>query len=202
MKRLTVLASISSRRRMPWRAGPAVLFASLLLAMWHTPAAAQDLDTSRLWEVDAARLIGSEWLDVHATPGEEQPVIDRLARSSTDVSLTGGRQDLQVERPDPKHPDETEIVTQRWVEVTAAGGTGWVDFHYLKPHIAGESLLCFLYLYGLLGIVFVAGMVYAWRQGDVGWGDRRQLHNLIVMTGGMLLYAVIHGFFQFVAPGF
>jgi hypothetical protein len=184
MKRLTVLASI------------------LCLCVLATHAAAQELDSSRPWEVDAARLIGSEWLDVHAVPGEEQPVIDRLARSAPDVSLTGGRQDLQVERPDPRHPEQTQVVTQQWVEVTVAGGTGWVDSHYLKPHIAGESLLCFVYLYGLLGIVFVAGMIYAWKQGDVGWGDTRQRRNMILMTGGLLLYAVVHGFFQFVAPGF
>lgn len=64
-----------------------------------------------------------------------------------------------------------------------------------------ELLLCYLYLYLGLGAVFAAGMFYAWRQGDVGLGDVRQRRNLLTMVGGYLLFAVVHGFFQFIAPG-
>jgi len=184
MKHVTVLASL------------------LLLASSAWQATATEVDPSRPYEVDAARLIGAEFLAVHAGPGEAQPKVGQLARSANDVTLTGERQEIQVERPNPKQPDQMETVTQQWVQVDLGPRTGWVDLHYLKPHIAGEALLCFVYLYGLLGIVFLAGMIYAWRQGDVGWGDPRQRRNMIVMTGGLLLYAVVHGFFQFVAPGF
>jgi len=64
-----------------------------------------------------------------------------------------------------------------------------------------ELWLCFLYLYVGFGAVFAIGMIYAWRQGDVGLGDARQRRNLLTMVGGYLLYAVVHGFFQFIAPG-
>lgn len=64
-----------------------------------------------------------------------------------------------------------------------------------------ELLLCYLYLYVGLGAVFAVGLGYAWRQGDVGFGDPRQRRNLWTMIGGYLLFAVVHGFFQFVAPG-
>jgi hypothetical protein len=64
-----------------------------------------------------------------------------------------------------------------------------------------ENLLCYLYLYVGFGAVFWIGMIYAWRQGDVGWSDPRQRRNLMTLTGGFFLYAAIHGFFQFVAPG-
>ena len=64
-----------------------------------------------------------------------------------------------------------------------------------------ENLLCYLYLYGGLGTVFWIGMIYAWRQGDVGWADARQRRNFLTVSGGFFLYAIVHGFFQFVAPG-
>ena len=64
-----------------------------------------------------------------------------------------------------------------------------------------ETLLCYLYLYGILGTVFWIGMAYAWKQGDVGWSDPRKRRNFLTMAGGFFLYAAVHGFFQFVAPG-
>ena len=64
-----------------------------------------------------------------------------------------------------------------------------------------ELLLAYLYLSLGLGAVFAIGMIYAWRQGDVGFGDVRQRRNLYTMVGGYLLFAVVHGFFQFIAPG-
>ncbi len=202
----------------------------LLLAIPALPGWSQTApslgDLSRPWEVDAARLIGSEWLDVHEAPGCEQPAVHQLQRSVPDVRLTG--ESVTLEIPDSTHgaacpagdevggeevsTDEAdddsagaavpvEFIEQVWVEVEIPGGTGWVARYYLKPHIENESLLCFAYLYGVLGIVFWIGMAYAWRQGDVGFVDRRRRRNLAVMVGGFALYAAVHGFFQFVAPG-
>ncbi len=64
-----------------------------------------------------------------------------------------------------------------------------------------ETLLCYLYQYLGLGVVFWIGVGYAWRQGDVGLQDPRRRRNLAMIVGGFVLYAGIHGFFQFVAPG-
>ena len=63
-----------------------------------------------------------------------------------------------------------------------------------------ETLLCYLWMYVGLGAVFFVGLGYAWKQGDVGLQDTRR-RNLFTLVGGYALYAVIHGFFQFVAPG-
>lgn len=199
-------------------------FVLLLLALPALPAWGADApslgDLSRPWEVDAARLIGSEWLDVHASPGCDQPSVHQFQRSAPEVTLTGEVVTLEV--PDSSHGAacpppgweaevavageaeegaEPKFVDQHWVEVETPGGTGWVGLHYLKPHIRNEPALCFFYLYGILGVVFWIGMIYAWKQGDVGWVDRRRRRNLAVMVGGFALYAVVHGFFQFVAPG-
>ena len=64
-----------------------------------------------------------------------------------------------------------------------------------------ELLLCYLYLYVGFGAVFFIGVGYAWRQGDVGWSTPRRRRNLVTLVGGFLAYAVVHGFFQFDAPG-
>ena len=193
----------------------------LLLAIPALPAWGADApslgDISEPWEVDAARLIGTEWLDVHASPGCDQPSIHRLKRSVPEVKLTGEVVTLEVLEasggipcaPPPEaegeaeegEDTEPELVDQHWVEVETEAGAGWVDLHYVKPHVRNEPALCFFYLYGILGVVFWIGMLYAWRQGDGGWGDRRRRRNLAVMVGGFALYAVVHGFFQFVAPG-
>ena len=171
-------------------------------------------DISQPWEVDAARLVGSEWLDVHASPGCDQPSIHRLKRSAPEVKLTGEVVTLQVaespggspcappaEAAEKEGAAPAELVDQHWAEVETEAGAGWVDLHYLKPHVRNETALCFFYLYGILGVVFWIGMFYAWRQGDVGMVDRRRRRILAVMGGGFALYAVVHGFFQFVAPG-
>lgn len=64
-----------------------------------------------------------------------------------------------------------------------------------------ENLLCFLYMYLGLGLVFWIGVFYVWRQGDVGFQDSRRRRNLFTLVGGFALYMAIHGFFQFIAPG-
>lgn len=204
-------------------------FVLLLLAIPVLPAWGADApslgDISRPWEVDAARLIGSEWLDVHTTPGCDQPSVHRLQRSVPEVKLTGEVVTLQVadsahgaacppsgldveeagsaEAADEATEEDAEpkLVDQHWVQVETPEGAGWVGLHYVKPHVRHEQALCFFYLYGILGLVFWIGMIYAWRQGDVGWVDRRRRRNLAVMVGGFALYAFVHGFFQFVAPG-
>lgn len=65
----------------------------------------------------------------------------------------------------------------------------------------GEALLCYLYLYLVMGAIFFVGLIYAYRQGDVGLKSRRTRRNAAVLVGGFVLYAVGHGFFQFVASG-
>ena len=64
-----------------------------------------------------------------------------------------------------------------------------------------QDLLCFLYLYLVLGAVFAGGLVYAWRQGDVGLRDRRARRSLGILVGGYFFYMGLHGFFQFIASG-
>ena len=62
-----------------------------------------------------------------------------------------------------------------------------------------EDLLCFLYLYLVLGAIFFVGLIYVWRQGDVGLKSKRTRRNLGILVGGYFLYAAIHGFFQFIS---
>ncbi len=64
-----------------------------------------------------------------------------------------------------------------------------------------EALLCYLYLYIVMGAIFFTGLFYCWRQGDVSLKQPRQRRNTFVLVGGYCLYAVLHGFFQFVAVG-
>ena len=64
-----------------------------------------------------------------------------------------------------------------------------------------ELLLCYLYLYVGFGAVFWIGVAYAWKQGDVGPDPPRRRRNLVMLVGGLAVYMVVHGFFQFVAPG-
>ena len=64
-----------------------------------------------------------------------------------------------------------------------------------------EGLLCYLYLYIVMGAIFFLGLFYCWRQGDVGLKEKRQRRNTAVLVGGYCLYAVLHGVFQFVASG-
>ncbi len=60
-----------------------------------------------------------------------------------------------------------------------------------------ESLLNYLIYFGVMGTVFLLGMIMAWRQGDVGFESKKQRLNLVWMVGGLLFYAVLIGSFQF-----
>ncbi len=65
-----------------------------------------------------------------------------------------------------------------------------------------SPLSIYLFQYLGLGAIFTAGVVYAVRQGDVGWRRGRRRRNLVMLLGGMAVYMVVHGFFQFVAVDF
>ena len=62
-----------------------------------------------------------------------------------------------------------------------------------------RPILTFLYLYLGMGLIFVIGMIYGWKQGDVGFKTGRQRKNFGIMVGGYLLYGFVHGFLQFFA---
>jgi len=64
-----------------------------------------------------------------------------------------------------------------------------------------EGLLCYLYLYLVMGAIFFVGLIFTIKQGDVGLKSRRTRRNALVLVGGFVLYAIGHGFFQFVASG-
>jgi len=54
----------------------------------------------------------------------------------------------------------------------------------------------FLYQYSIGGVVFLIGMVYAWRQGYVGLGGGK-LRNLLLMIGGLVFYMGLQGYLQY-----
>ncbi len=58
----------------------------------------------------------------------------------------------------------------------------------------------FVYQYSIGGLVFAVGLVYAWRQGYVGFSGRA-CRNLVVMLGGLLFFMAIQGYLQY-APMF
>ncbi len=54
----------------------------------------------------------------------------------------------------------------------------------------------YLFQYGLGGLIFVVGMVFAWRQGYVGLRGR-PLRNLVLCVGGLFAFAALQGYLQF-----
>ncbi len=62
-------------------------------------------------------------------------------------------------------------------------------------------MLQYLYHYLVGGSVFLVGFIFVWRQGDVGLRDPRARKNALLLIGGFALFALVHAFFQFVAPG-
>ena len=70
----------------------------------------------------------------------------------------------------------------------------------MTPELQTDALTAYLTQYVGLGIVFFFGLYLAYRQGDVGLKTRRQRLWLGVLVGGFVLYASMHGFFQFVGP--
>ena len=69
----------------------------------------------------------------------------------------------------------------------------------IAPKPAGLSARTrnFLVYFGVMGFVFLIGMLYAWRQGDVGLSRGRPRRNLLWMVGGLLFYVVLIGSLQF-----
>jgi hypothetical protein len=65
-----------------------------------------------------------------------------------------------------------------------------------------SPLAIYLFEYLVLGSIFLIGLIYAVRQGDVGLARGRRRANLVMLVGGFALYMAIHGFFQFVAVDF
>jgi hypothetical protein len=62
-------------------------------------------------------------------------------------------------------------------------------------------MLEYLYQYLVGGAIFLVGFLYVWRQGDVGFRDSRTRKNTLLLIGGFALFALVHAFFQFIAPG-
>jgi len=61
-------------------------------------------------------------------------------------------------------------------------------------------MLPYLYQYLVGGTIFLVGFLFVWKQGDVGFRDRRTRSNTLLLLGGFAFFALVHAFFQFVAP--
>ena len=60
-----------------------------------------------------------------------------------------------------------------------------------------ERVINYIIYFGVLGTIFLLGMIMAWRQGDVGLESREGRLNLLWMVGGLVFYAVLIGGIQF-----
>ncbi|MFH1811687.1 MAG: sodium/solute symporter [Pseudomonadota bacterium] len=58
--------------------------------------------------------------------------------------------------------------------------------------------LPYVYQYGIGGLLLLVGLLYAWRQGDVGLRGRG-LRNLVLVLGGLAFFMLLQGYLQFVA---
>ncbi len=58
----------------------------------------------------------------------------------------------------------------------------------------------YVYQYGVMLVLFLVGLVLAWRQGEVGFGGKRQRRNLLLLVGGMVFFMLLQGALQFGAP--
>jgi hypothetical protein len=67
-----------------------------------------------------------------------------------------------------------------------------------QPLEISEAAINFAIFFGVLGLVFVVGLIMAWRQGDVGLRGKRRVLNLCWMVGGLVFYLVLIGSLQFV----
>ncbi len=68
----------------------------------------------------------------------------------------------------------------------------------MTPELFQDALIAYLVQYGGLGLMFFYGLWLAYRQGDVGTKTKRQRKWLTILLGGYVVYAVVHGLFQFV----
>ncbi len=60
----------------------------------------------------------------------------------------------------------------------------------------------FVYNYAVGGLIFVVGMIYAWRQGEVGLATRHMRRNTFTMVGGLLLVFGLHLSFMLLGSSF
>ena len=70
----------------------------------------------------------------------------------------------------------------------------------MTEELWADAIGAYLIQYLGLGAVFFFGLWVAYRQGDVGLETPRQRLWLGLLVGGYVLYAGIHGFFQFAGP--
>ena len=63
-----------------------------------------------------------------------------------------------------------------------AGGSAWV------------------YVYGVGGAIFAAGLVLCIRTGRIDWRERRGRRTLALMVAGFVGYALLQGVMQFLLP--
>ncbi len=66
-----------------------------------------------------------------------------------------------------------------------------------KPPGMSEAMEGFLIYFGVMGFVFLVGLIYAYRQGDVGWKTKHERLGLAWMLGGLAFYLVLIGGLQF-----
>ena len=57
-------------------------------------------------------------------------------------------------------------------------------------------MLPYIYQYAIGGSVFLVGLIYAARQGYVGFSGRKLVH-LVVLVGGLLVFAIVQGYLQY-----
>jgi hypothetical protein len=75
-----------------------------------------------------------------------------------------------------------------------------VTLERARPGISKRSLNFIIY-FGIMGAIFIVGMILAWRQKYVGFSEPRQRRHLAWMLGGILFYVVLLGLLQFVFSG-
>ncbi len=56
----------------------------------------------------------------------------------------------------------------------------------------------YLTFYGIMGCIFIIGLIYCAKQGDLGPRTRHGRRNLFLLVGGLAFYMLLHGLFQFV----
>ena len=57
----------------------------------------------------------------------------------------------------------------------------------------------FLYQYLVGGLVFAAGVGFAWRTGQLGWQAGRPRRRLLVLLGGLAFFATLQGILLWLA---